>query len=102
MNKLKAVIIAIIIFISIAAFPQNSNYQLSGKVESLRKNNLLTIIFQQKPEKDEYFIIEDNKAIGKITIIDINIVTENKAVIYKASQSYHYSNADILLEQDTP
>jgi formylglycine-generating enzyme required for sulfatase activity len=82
----RSIIIAIILiaFVVIAGYSQTTNFVLFGEVESIRKDNLITILFKEKPEKAEYLVIEDNVAIGNVTIINVNALTENKTVVYRA------------------
>jgi formylglycine-generating enzyme required for sulfatase activity len=76
--------IIIIAIIVIAGYSQTINLVLMGEVESIRKDNLITILFKEKPDKDNYLIVEDNIVIGKISIISINAFKENRKIIYRA------------------
>lgn len=84
MYKLITIIFIILSFIVIAGHSQTTKFILTGEVESIRKDNLITILFKEKPGKEEYLIIEDNFIIGKITIININALTENNRSEYRA------------------
>jgi formylglycine-generating enzyme required for sulfatase activity len=83
MYKSITIIFIILSFIVIAGHSQTTKFVLTGEVESIRKDNLVTILFKEKPVKEEYLVIEDNFVIGKITIININALTENNRIEYR-------------------
>lgn len=82
----KSIIITIIIglLISATGYSQTSDFDLVGKIESIREDNIITVIFKEKPAKDEYLIIADDNIIGNIKIITVNALTEKKTTAYRA------------------
>ncbi len=51
------------------SFP--GSFEIKGKVESLRKDSMLTVIFDAEPDKPFYDMIENGEAIGSIEIISV-------------------------------
>ncbi len=46
-------------------------YEISAEIESRRKGNLVTILFDTIPEKSQYLIIENKKVIGRIDLMKV-------------------------------
>jgi formylglycine-generating enzyme required for sulfatase activity len=93
--------IIIIAIIVIAGYSQTTNFVLLGEVESIRKDNLITILFKEKPDKDNYLIIEDNIAIGNIAIISINAFKENRKIIYRALAEFSLKEKRNIIKTGT-
>ncbi|MCP4134859.1 MAG: formylglycine-generating enzyme family protein [bacterium] len=46
-------------------------YDLQGRIESVRKGDLVTILFSRKPAKEKYYIVEQKTVVGAIRILSI-------------------------------
>ncbi len=78
---------------------QNKSYSLEfdliGKVETIRKGNLITLLLRDKPDREDYLIINDDIIIGKIKILSVNAYTRNLKTEYRAL-------AECFLKSDNP
>ena len=70
-------------------------FDLAGKIESIRKGNILTILFTSQPDRETYLIINNDNIIGKLKILSINNYTSNQKVRYRALAEY-------FLNQENP
>ena len=62
------------------------NYILKGKIESKRKDNLITIIFKNAPVGNKYKIVEKNRKIGNINIL--SSIFDNRIKKYRIMANY--------------
>ena len=84
------ILIAVILFI----FSQNTysiKFDLTGKIESVRRDNIITLLFEVKPEKDNYLILEDELVVGKIVLLSVNAFSINQKTIYRALAEYSFT-----------
>jgi formylglycine-generating enzyme required for sulfatase activity len=74
------------------------DFDLTGKVETKRKGNIITIVFKEKPENDIYLIIENNTVIGKLKILDLKSSKKNNILEYKAIAEFSLQdmNQDVI------
>ena len=49
----------------------SAEYEVHAKIESLRKGNLITILFSQNPYQRNYYISNNDILIGRIDILKI-------------------------------
>ncbi len=93
---MKKYIINIVIFIFCVAQADifSMDFDLKGKIESVRKNNLISIVFTDKPDKEEYLILEDDSIVGKIKILSIDTYYVDKKIRYRALAEYTLKDND--------
>ncbi len=63
-------------------------YDIYAKVESKRKGNITTLVFQKKPSAKSYHIIENMVIIGKIKVVSIRDICSGDVKIYKVIAEY--------------
>lgn len=54
------------VFLLLSLAPVYSDYPSSGMIESIRDHGYVTVIFNSVPDREEYYIISNDKIIGKI------------------------------------
>jgi len=54
----------------------SADYTVSGKVETVRKNNYVTIRFFERPDSDVYYIFTNNSIIGSVFLIKREEITD--------------------------
>ncbi|MBN2040423.1 MAG: formylglycine-generating enzyme family protein [Spirochaetes bacterium] len=67
-------------------------YDLAGKIESKRKDNIITVLFSALPERNEYLIINNDVILGKLKILKVNKYTINQKIQYRALAEYFIEN----------
>ena len=77
-------------------------FDLTGKIESKRKSNIVTILFIKQPDRNNYLIINNNLIVGKLKILSINKYTINKKIRYRALAEYYMKDgSSIILKAGT-
>ena len=51
-----------------------TEYDIVGRIESLRKDNTITVLFNKKPAEDMYYIVKDGTVYGQAEIITIEFI----------------------------
>lgn len=46
-------------------------YDFRAKIESRRKGDMITLLFNRKPDRKEYFIIENSLPIGSLSVVSV-------------------------------
>ncbi|MDY6934260.1 MAG: SUMF1/EgtB/PvdO family nonheme iron enzyme [Spirochaetota bacterium] len=79
-----------LVFLIILLMPVHSiELKIYAKIDSIRKGNIVTLLFYEKPYKDVYYIIESNNIIGEIRIHAIEKHILNSKITYKAIAEYN-------------
>jgi|GEM_PF-232651 len=63
-------LLLIAVLISVG-YLQSQDFAIVALIESKRKDNIVTLIFNFKPELESYFIINEKRAIGQINILKV-------------------------------
>jgi formylglycine-generating enzyme required for sulfatase activity len=82
------IIIFIIIFLSVTGNLYPLKFDITGKVETIRKDKVITLLFEKKPSGITYIIIEDELAAGKLQIMNVTSFSKNNKIIYRALARY--------------
>ncbi len=64
------------------------NYDILAKIESRRKDRLLTLRFDAKPAASSYFILEGERVIGRITVISFDELPSGRGRMYRVTATY--------------
>ncbi len=82
------ILISVLILISFSMESiLSKQFDIYAKIESKRKDNLLILIFSEKPAERRYFIIEKKNIIGKIDILSI-LYNKNRKAKYRVLANY--------------
>jgi formylglycine-generating enzyme required for sulfatase activity len=73
-------------------------FNITGKVETIRKDKIITLIFDERPTGINYIIIEDDMAAGKLQIINVSSFIKNKKIIYRALAQYSIEGENDLIK----
>ncbi len=57
------------LFFMVSASSLYAEYTKTGEIETLREDGYITVIFNKVPDRDHYFILSEEKAIGKISFL---------------------------------
>ncbi len=68
------------------AFPEG--YTILGKIETVRKDNFVTILFKDNPSEKLYYIVENQVKIGTVDIINIDMIKSGQGAYYRALAAY--------------
>jgi formylglycine-generating enzyme required for sulfatase activity len=68
-----------------------AEYDIVGRVESLRKDKTVILLFNTRPAEVKYFIVRDGMVIGQVDIITIEFV-KSAMLPYRAVAGYTVSN----------
>ncbi len=101
MRKSIVYIITVIAVILVSGYSRTANFILVGEIESIRKDNLITIIFKEKPDKDSYLITVDDRITGNISIISINSFKLNRKIVFRALAEYRLTEQKDLIKSGT-
>ena len=66
--------VAILALLLLLSRPENAfpaGYDIFGAIESRRKDNLVTILFDRRPLEKSYVMIHDDRELGKVNIISV-------------------------------
>jgi hypothetical protein len=66
---------------------RTADYNIYAEVESRRKDNIVTLLFNVMPDRAVYNIIENDEIIGTITIVNINPVA-GRGSVYRVFAEY--------------
>ncbi len=75
----------------------SGDYHITATVESLRADSMAYLIFQRKPLKNDYYIISDERIIGKVTLIEGKDIYLHSGTSFKVLAKYI-----IFKERDAP
>ncbi len=70
------------------------SYDILARIESRRKDSLLTLRFDARPVADSYFIIEGERVIGRISVISSDRMPAAGRHIYRVTAYYMLENAE--------
>lgn len=89
-----SVLLAVLIWSEVIS----AEYDIFARIETIRKNNFITLIFDVNPLENTYFIIENDDIIGKIRIINVKDYSDTNKISYRATAEYeiHEGQKDIL------
>jgi formylglycine-generating enzyme required for sulfatase activity len=48
-----------------------ADYEILGKIESIRKGNRITVLFREKPQKTTYLILRGGETVGSVEVLSI-------------------------------
>lgn len=80
------------ILILSATYIYSREYTIFAKIESKRKDNIVTLLFNEKPIYSNYYIIQNKTVIGSIIILDQSSYTTGTEIIHRATARYHFSD----------
>lgn len=64
------------------------NFRITAKIETVRKDNYITLLFDENPSEKTYYIIENQVKIGIINIINIDTVKSGSRTYYRVLAGY--------------
>ncbi len=73
-------------------------FEIIGKVETIRKDKIITLLFNEKPSGVNYIIFEDELTAGKLQIINISSFVKNKKIVYRALAQYSTEGKNDLIK----
>ena len=68
------------------------NYSILARVESKRKDGLLTLRFDSRPLSDSYFLVEGERVIGRISVVSSDKPGEGMRGWYRVIAYYSLDN----------
>lgn len=78
--------------VTLAGASRARNYDVLARIESKRKDSLLTLRFDARPAVDSYFIIEGERVIGTISVISFDEVPAGSGRMYRVTAYYKLEN----------
>ncbi len=82
---------AIIIALVLGEYSYSQEFNVYAKIESKRKDNIITLIFQDRPLFKTYNIMNEGVIIGSVHILSIDDIVVNKENRYRAIARYNLS-----------
>ena len=70
----------------------SKKYDIKAKVETIRKDGFITLIFDKEPTEDYYYIVENEKIIGKIKIVSVKKYYYNNLFSFRVYAEYEKSD----------
>jgi hypothetical protein len=99
-HKGKSALAALLIaaaFLAVVTFAQNE-FDILGRIESVRKDGGITLLFEVQPGGQTYYIINQGKVCGRVDIVSV-VYIRSGAYRYRAVSSYRLANrmyADLI------
>lgn len=72
----------------------DAEYEIFGRIESVRKPDTVTISFEEKPESGKYYILQDRLAMGEADIFSVIEINNRKQISYRAVARYSFYKKD--------
>ena len=72
-------------------------FDIRGNVEALRGDGIVTVLFNARPDRDIYSVVESDRAIGELNIIDRPCHRNEKFGFYRCTATYSIKD-----EKDRP
>ncbi|MCU0821435.1 MAG: formylglycine-generating enzyme family protein, partial [Spirochaetes bacterium] len=64
------------------------NFRIIAKIETVRKDNHITLLFDEIPAEKSYYIIENQFKIGSIEVINIDTIKAGSRTYYRVLAAY--------------
>jgi formylglycine-generating enzyme required for sulfatase activity len=96
-NSVFAALLIAAACLAVDAFAQNE-FDILGRIESVRKDGTITLLFETLPGEQAYYIINQGKVCGRVDIVSLVYVSSG-TYRYRAVSSYRLANrmyADLI------
>ncbi|HSV98419.1 MAG TPA: SUMF1/EgtB/PvdO family nonheme iron enzyme [Spirochaetota bacterium] len=92
-RRILPILSVLALVVAVAGVLSARNYDILARIESKRKDGLLTLRFDEKPAAGSYFIIEGERVIGNISVISFDEIPVGKNRVYRVSAYYMLEKA---------
>ena len=67
---------------------RSQEYDVHAKIEARRKDGLINLRFELRPEENAYFIVNERGVIGTVSLLEVVPVMDGVRVVYRAHAAY--------------
>lgn len=85
-------IVAMIICGGSASYLYSQKYDLRAAIDSVRKDGVITLMFREMPDATNYFIVEGDRAIGTITVRNVQKLRLSTGPLFRVMAEYALEN----------
>ncbi len=99
-----AVILAALCFLPVMRGDTAEDFRVMGNVESVKRDGVAMVIFSTEPGRDDYLVMENNRIIGEILLLDRPGYKNTTHGFFRCVANYRiYNRKDrLLLRAGTP